>query len=101
MEQVCVRQDKCLLCKNRDSTLHTFNECKTMLDQGRYTYGHDSVPNFIVSNIDQNQFTVYSDVNGYQATNVGTIPMTMAVTQLKPDLVIVKEKEKKLLPSLS
>ena len=86
--------DKCLLCKNCDSTLHTLNGCKTMLDQGRYTYRHDSILNFIVSKIDQNQFTVYSDINGYQATNGGTIPVTMAVTQLKPDIVIVNEKEK-------
>ena len=71
-----------------------------MLDQGRYTYRHDSILNFIVSKIDQNQFTVYSDINGYQATNGGTIPVAIAVTQLKPDLVIVNEKEK-LLTSLS
>ena len=86
--------NKCLLSKNLDSTLHTLNGCKTMLDQGRYTYRHDSILNFIVSKIDQNQFTVYSDINGYQATNGGTIPVTMAVTQLKPDIVIVNEKEK-------
>ena len=71
-----------------------------MLDQGRYTYRHDSILNFIDRKIDQNQFTFYSDINGYQATNGGTIPVTMAVTQLKPDLVIVNDKEK-LLTSLS
>ena len=40
--------DQCLLCKNRDSTLHTLNGCKIMLDQGRYTYRHDNILNYIV-----------------------------------------------------
>ena len=65
-----------------------------MLDQGRYTYRHDSILNFIVSKIDKTKFTVYSDINGYQTTNGGTVPVTMAVTELKPDIVIVNDKEK-------
>ena len=35
--------DQCLLCKNCDSTLHTLNGCKLILDQGRYTCRHDSI----------------------------------------------------------
>ena len=86
--------DQSLLCKNRDSTLHILNGCKLMLDQGRYTYRHDSILYFIVSKIDKTKFTVYSDINGYQTTNGGTVPVTMAVTELKPDIVIVNDKEK-------
>jgi len=86
--------DQCLVCKNRDSTLHTLNGCKVMLDQGRYTYRHDRILNYIVSKIDTSKYTVFSDISGHQATNGGTIPVTMAVTELKPDLVIVNEKEK-------
>ena len=85
--------DKCLLCKNRDSTLHTLNGFKLMLDQGRYTYRHDRILNFIVTNIDKTKFTLYSDINGYQTTNGGTVPVTMAVTEWLPDIVIVKDKE--------
>ena len=65
-----------------------------MLDQGRYTYRHDSILNFIVSKIDKDKYTVYSDINGFQTTNGGTIPVTMAVTELKPDLVIVNDQKK-------
>ena len=50
--------------------------------------------NYIVSKIDTSKYSVFSDISGYQATNGGTIPVTMTVTQLKPDLVIVNEKEK-------
>ena len=88
--------DQCLLCKNRDSTLHTLNGCKTALDQGRYTYRHDNILNFIVSRIDKNLYKVYSDIHGYQTTNGGTIPANMTVTELKPDIVIVNEKDKKV-----
>ena len=86
--------DQCLLCKNCDSTLHTLNGCKVMLDQGRYTYRHDSILNFIVSKIDSQLYKVYCDIQGHQTTNGGTIPATMTVTALKPDIVIVNEKTK-------
>ena len=86
--------DQCLLCKNRDSTLHTLNGCKVMLDQGRYTYRHDIILNYILSKLDKNLYKVYSDLNGFQTTNGGTIPGTMAVTELKPDIVIVNETDK-------
>ena len=86
--------DKCLLCKNRDSTMHTLNGCKVMLDQGRYTYRHDNILNYIVSKLDKNLYTVYSDLHGMQTTNGGTIPVTMAVTELKPDIVIVNNTDK-------
>ena len=59
-----------------------------MLDQGRYKYKHDSILNFIVSKIDKTKFTVYSDINGHQTTNGGTVSVTMAVTELKPNIVI-------------
>ena len=50
--------DQCLLCKNRDSTLHTLNGCKVMLDQGRFTYRHDNILNYIVSKLEKNLYKV-------------------------------------------
>ena len=64
------------------------------IDQGRYTYRHDSILNFIVSRIDRSKYTEYSDTSGYQASNGGTIPVKMRVPELKPDLVIVNNIEK-------
>ena len=83
-----------MLCKNRDSTLHTLNGCKMILDQGRYAYRHDNILNYIVSKLDKNLYTVYSDLHGHQTANGGTIPATMTVTELKPDIVVVSEKDK-------
>jgi hypothetical protein len=65
-----------------------------MLDQGRYTYRHDNILNFIVGKLDKNLYTVFSDIHGHQTTNGGTIPATMTVTQLKPDIVVINEKDK-------
>ena len=59
-----------------------------MLDQVCNTYRHDSILNLIVT-----KYTVYHDINGYQATSGGTIPVTMTVTELKPDIVIGNNKE--------
>ena len=84
--------DQCHLCKNRDSTLHTLIGCKAALDQGRFTYIHDSIINYIVSQVDKNLYKVYCDLEGNMTSNGGTVPPSMAVTTLKPDIVIVDEK---------
>ena len=81
--------DKCLNCKNRDSTLHCLNGCSVMLHQGRYTWRHDNILKYIHDSIDQRKCKVYCDIEGSQSENGGTIPSNLAVTSLKPDLVIV------------
>ena len=35
--------DKCALCGNRDSTLHTLYGCKILLNQGRCTWRYDNI----------------------------------------------------------
>ena len=45
--------DKCKLCGNRSNTNHILNCCKIMLDTGRYTWRHNNLVNFIVSNVDK------------------------------------------------
>ena len=37
---------------------------------------------------------MYSGINGYQTTNGDNIPVTMAVTDLKSNIVIVNDKGK-------
>jgi hypothetical protein len=44
--------------------------------------------------VDKSRFKVYSDLEGYQTPTGGTIPATLAVTELKPDMVI-SDKVKK------
>ena len=87
--------NKCKLCGNKGTTNHILNCCKIMLDTKRYTWRHDNIIHFIVTNVDS-RFTVYSDLPGWETTGGGTIPPALCVTNLKPDIVIVDEHTKTL-----
>ena len=76
--------DKCHLCKNRDSTTHCLNGCTVSLNQGR----------FIVQSVDTCKYKAYSDLPGHGTSNGGSLPPSMVVTNLKPDIVIVDENKK-------
>ena len=41
--------NKCIHCKNSETLNHVLNNCKIFLDQGRYTYRHNSVLKYIIS----------------------------------------------------
>ena len=86
--------DKCHLCKNEDITLHCLNGSKVALKQGRYTWRHDNILNYIVNCVDKSKFTIFSDISGHQTSNGGTVPPSMTVTSLKPDVVVIDKKEK-------
>ena len=88
--------DKCHLCKKRDSTLHCLNGCKISLNQGRYTWWHDNILKYIVNSVETSKFTVYTDLHGHQTSNGGSLPPSMTVTTLKPDIVVVDETNKKV-----
>ena len=88
--------DKCKLCGNRGTTNHFLNCCTVMLNTARYTWRHNNLINYIVTNVDKIQFKVFSDLPGWEAPGGGTIPSDLCVTNLKPDIVIVDETKKKL-----
>ena len=87
--------DKCHLCKNRENTMHCLNGCRIALEQKKFTRRHNNIINYIVNSVDENKFKVYSDLPGYQTSNGGSLPPSMMVTTLKPDIVIVDEINKK------
>ena len=66
-----------------------------MLDTGRYTWRHNNLVNFIVTNVDS-KFTVFSDLPGMEAPGGGTIPPSLCVTSHKPDIVIIDKHTKSL-----
>ncbi len=70
------------------------NGCKIGLDQGRWTWRHNNIVKYIADSIDKSKYTVHSDIDEYLGANGGTIPVSMTVTNLKPDIVIVSETEK-------
>ena len=86
--------DRCPFCGNIETLLHVLSNCSTSLDQGRYTWRHDSVLTLIISCVRPHLFdgmVLYSDMVGYQAPHGGTIPPHILVTNLRPDIFIVDE----------
>ena len=86
--------DKCKLCGNRDSTLHTLSGCHVSLTGGRYTWRHDNIVRYICESVDISQYDVFSDIEGYMTENGGTIPSFLTITTDRPDIVILDKKSK-------
>ena len=96
---------KCYLCSNpRPTTAHILNGCNVALDQGRFTWRHDSVLKVLSSSLKQrvcsksNDKELYADLQGYRYQNSPptTIPSTILVTPLRPDLVILNNPSKNI-----
>ena len=86
--------DKCKQCKGRETTCHVLNNCPVSLEQGRYTWRHNNIINYIVNCLDSDKFEVFSDLAGQTAANGGTIPTQICVTPLKPDITVLDKKNK-------
>ena len=64
---------ECSFCLNTESLLHIVAGCKTYLDQGRFTWRHDSVLHFIVQSFKAVQgITLFSDLPGYLSPSIIT-----------------------------
>ena len=84
--------DRCPFCGNIQTLLHVLSNCSTALDQGRYTWRHNSVLTTLIELIRPvliEGFSLYSDLPGLQAPHGGVIPPDILVTLLKPDLFLV------------
>jgi hypothetical protein len=80
---------KCPLCQNSQTLHHVLNFCKTMLDQGRYTWRHDSVLAYLASlfkNLEN--VKIYSDLGCKKGETITTVPPEVLPTSQRPDLVI-------------
>ena len=84
--------DKCF-CGQKQTLNHILNCCKTALDQGRFTFRHDNILNYISKCLDKDKFKCYIDIPGHQTQGAGTIPQNVLVTNLKPDIVIIDRKD--------
>jgi len=85
---------KCPLCGNsRPTVAHILNGCPVALEQGHYTWRHDCVLSTITSALRcyiPTETTKHADLPNLRATEhpPSTIPPSMLVTPLKPDLVL-------------
>ena len=91
--------NRCPFCGNIQTLLHVLSNCNTALDQGRYTWRHNSV---LMTIIDctrpflDARFSLYSDLDGFQAPHGGVIPPDVLVTRFKPDLFLVDESAREV-----
>ena len=95
-KRVC---DRCPFCGNTQTLLHILSNCQVSLDQGRYTWRHNSVLSNIVALIRPMLapgVRLYSDLPGYLAPGGGSIPPDIIVTNQKPDLFIINESTREI-----
>ena len=89
--------DRCPFCGNIQTLLHVLSNCNVALEQGRYTWRHNSVLSSIIASIvgDLNDgFSLFSDLEGFHAPHGGVIPPDVLVTNLKLDLFLVNESDR-------
>ena len=91
--------DRCGFCGNIQTLAHILSNCTVALDQGRFTWRHDSVLKSIVSFVGGNLrpgFTLFSDLAGFQSPAGGVIPPHVLVTPLRPDVFLVNEDSREV-----
>ena len=69
--------DRCPFCGNIQTLAHILSNCSISLDQGRYTWRHDSVLSSIIKIVRSrvlHDFVLFSDMPGFQAPHGGTVP---------------------------
>ena len=92
------KHDKCDICGNFANLEHVLNWCKTALDQGRFTWRHDSILSNLATEMKKRKpedVTLYIDIPGHKI-NGGTIPADILPTLERPDIVIINRSEKKI-----
>ena len=90
---VKLTNDKCF-CGRRQTLNHILNCCDRSLNEGRYTFRHDNILHCINQCIDKQKFQCYIGIDGEQTAAGGTLPPSLVVSNLKPDIDIVDEKKK-------
>ena len=91
--------DRCGFCGNIQTLAHILSICTVALEQGRFTWRHDSVLKTIITFISHKLrpgFTLYSDLAGFQTPNGGSIPPHVLVTPLRPDIFLVNENSREV-----
>ena len=83
---------KCDLCGRKETLQHVINNCRIMLDQGRYTWRHNSVLRIILDSLQDvsaPSWKIYCDLEGASKIAGTTIPPDILPTQQRPDLVLI------------
>ena len=88
-----VSNDRCF-CSKRQTLNHILNCCRSSLNQGRFTFRHDNILQYISKCLDKEKYKCYVDIDGHQTPAGGTLPPNVIVTNLKPDITIINKRDK-------
>ena len=73
----------CSFCLKPESLLHVIAGCKTYLDQGRFTWRHDSILHFIATTLQAvNGSSLHADIPGFNS------PSILTGDSQRPDLIL-------------
>ena len=90
----------CSFCGNVQTLAHILAGCSTALEQGRYTWRHDSILMTIITFVKMGLrpgWALFSDLHDYQASQGGVIPPHILVTPLKPNLFLIDEEKRTII----
>ena len=74
----------CSFCLQSETPQHVVSSCKSYLDQGRYTWRHDSVLNFIANTLSAlPSCFIYADLPAFLS------PSLVTGDSLRPDLLLI------------
>ena len=74
----------CSFCLQSETLQHVVSSCKSYLDQGRYTWRHDSVLNFIANTLSAlPSCSIYADLPAFLS------PSLVTGDSLRPDLLLI------------
>ena len=76
----------CSFCLQSETLQHIVSSCKSYLEQGRYTWRHDSVLNFIANTLSGLQpCSLYADLPTFLS------PSLITGDSLRPDLILISK----------
>ena len=93
-----IKLANCALCGNYCTLEHILNFCSVAKNQGRFTWGHNSVLNYLCLELKDKlpeNLQMYSDLDQY-SLNGGTIPPDILCTLQRPDLTLIDRSKKKI-----
>ena len=94
--------DVCPMCGggSKQTLNHILSSCSSALNQGRFTWRHDSVLKTLhafVGNRLRNGYSIFVDLTGKDAGSGRMFPPDVIITSQRPDVVVMNAVEKKVI----
>ena len=93
--------DACKVCRGlgRQTLHHLLSSCNASLEQGRYTFRHDSCLRTISDSLMgklNGGYEIFTDLTGRGSRASGTVPLDVVPTTQRPDIVILNRTDRRI-----